>query len=184
MNYEMLREILAARRNTFLFLVFLALLNLVMTLYLSGWQRPELAKAQNEWFAKREALKSGQSAGAAALYENGVRDLAEFRKRLIPKREFPRFLNQLYDTCRSNSVEIKTTSYKPTPVKEAEGMFSYAISMTVTGKYAGIKSFLADLSRYREMVTLDTVTLGNASKTEEDVALQLNLTAYLKTEGA
>lgn len=184
MNYEMLRNIYAARRKWFLFLGFLLLLNIALWLYLSSWQRPALATAQSDWMAKREALKSGQSLGAATIYQNGVRDLALFDKRFIPKREFTRFINQLYESAQSNSLEMKGITYKPGAVKEARGLLSYAVTFTVSGKYASVKSFLADFSRYKEIVTLDSIALSNPSRTEESVSLRIQMTAYLKTEGA
>jgi type IV pilus assembly protein PilO len=183
MNYDMLRDILRARKRLLAFVVFLALLNLALALYLSLWQRPELARAQGEWFAKREAIKSGESVGTAAGYQNGVRDLAAFEKRLIPKKDFARFLSELYDICKANSLTMKGISYKPTVIK-GEDVVSYGISFTLSGRYASVKSFIADFQRLREMVTLDALSLSNASNVEENVDLRVQITAFLKLEGA
>jgi type IV pilus assembly protein PilO len=183
MNYEMLREMIGARRKSFVFLAFLAVLTLALLLYLSLWQKPELEKAQSDWFAKREALASGQSIGTATGYQNGVRDLGLFQKRLIPKKGFAGFLGEMFETARSNSLSLKGISYKPTLIAD-EGIVSYGISFTVSGKYASVKSFIADLARYPEMVTLDSLSLNNTSPTEESVDLKVQMTAYLKMEGA
>jgi len=183
MNYEMLREIVNARRNSFAFLLFLVLLNLALMLYLSLYQRPELAKAQTDWFAKREALASGQSVGTVTRYQQGVRDVGLFQERLIPKKEFAAFLSEMFQSAKNNAVSMKGISYKPAPTKE-KGIVSYGISYTVSGKYASVKSFIADLSRFPEMVTLDAVSLNNTSPTEESVDLKIQMTAYLKMEGA
>jgi type IV pilus assembly protein PilO len=184
MNYQLLREMIGARRKSFSFLAFLALLNLALALYLSIWQQPELAKAQSDWFARRSALASGQSIGTAARYRNGVRDLALFEKRYIPKKEFAGFLSVLFDTAKSNSLSVKGITYKPGPVKGEAGLLSYGISFNVSGKYPAVKSFIADLNRFPEMVTLDSLSLASTSKTEESVDLKVELTAYLKMEGA
>ena len=146
MNYQILRETIAARRNSFIFLAFLALMNLAALLYLSFWQEPELAKAQNDWFAQREALARGQRVGAAERYQAGARDLALFQQRLIPKKGFPGFLSELFATAKGHSLQLKGISYKPTPIKE-EGLVSYGMAFTVSGKYASVKSFLAELAR-------------------------------------
>lgn len=183
MNYEMLRDIVNARRNLFTFVAFLLLLNLALALYLSLWQRPELAQAQTDWFAKRKALASGQSVGTVTKYQEGVRGLERFQERLIPKKEFAAFLSQMFQSAKNNSLTMKGISYKPGPTKE-KGVVSYALSYTVAGKYASVKSYIADLSRFPEMITLDAVALNNASRTEETVDLKIQMTAYLKMEGA
>lgn len=183
MNFQMLRDMIAARRNSFAFIAFLALLNLSVLLFLSLWQQPELKKAQVEWFAKRDALAKGEVLGDAARYHNGVRDLELFQKRLVPKKEFAGLLSQIYETAKNNSLTLKGVSYKPAPVK-GEALLSYGISFTVQGKYASVKSFLADLVRYPEMVTVDSVALNNPNSIEESVNLKVQVTAYLKTEGA
>lgn len=183
MNYLILRDMIAARRRSFGFLAFLALLALVGQLYLSLWQRPELEKAQLEWFAKRDALAKGETLADATRYQNGVRDLEEFRKRLVPKEQFASFLSRLYETAKNNSLTLGAINYKPAKVK-GEPVFSYGIAFTVSGRYASVKSFLADLARYREMVTIDSVSLANQSQFEESVTLTVQTTLYLSTEGA
>jgi len=183
MSYQMLRDMIGARPKSFALLALLALLNLALLLYLSLWQKPELAKAQSDWFAQREAAASGQKLGSAARYQEGLRDLGLFQERLIPKKSFPGFLSELFETAKSNSLSLKGIVYKPAPVK-GEEVLSYGISFTVSGKYASLKSFIADLARYREMVTLDAVSLSSTSQTEESVDLKVQMTAYLKMEGA
>jgi type IV pilus assembly protein PilO len=182
MNYEMLRETIGARRNSFVFAAFLLLLNLAILLYLSVWQRPELAKAQTEWFAKRDALASGRTVLDADRYRAGMLDLAEFQKRVIPKKGFAGFLGELFETAHNNSLRLKGITYKPAVMKE-EGLVAYGISFSVVGKYASVKSFLADMARYPEIVTVDSVALSNSSQTEEQVDLKVQMTAYLKVEG-
>jgi type IV pilus assembly protein PilO len=183
MNYDTFREIIGARPKMFAFLLFLGVLNLLLVLYLALWQRPELTRAQSEWFAKRQELASKPGAGIAATYQRDQRDLAEFRRRYIPKRDFAAFLSKMYETARNNSLKLSSVSYKPVPIPE-QGVLSYGISFTASGRYAGLKSFISDVSRYPEMVTLDSVGLSSGSQTQESVVLRLNMTAYLKPEGA
>lgn len=183
MNYEMLREMTGARPKTFAFVAFLVLLNLALLLYLSLWQKPELERAQNQWFADRAALARTKSPGSAARYRDGQRDLGLFRKRLIPKKQFPAFLSDVFEIARSNSLSLKGISYKPALIKD-EGILAYGIVITVSGKYASVKSFIADLVRYPDMATVDALSLNSTSPTEESVDLKIQMTAYLKMEGA
>jgi len=184
MNYQILRDIIAARGRTLAFLAFLLLLATAVQLYLSLWQRPALEKVQMEWFAKRDAIAKGETLGDATRYHNGMRDLAEFQKRLVPKERFPALMSQLYDSARNNSLSLKGVTYKPGMVKGEKQIVTYGVSFTVSGSYASVKKFIADLLRYKELVTVDSIALGNQSSTEETVNLRVQTTVYLKTEGA
>lgn len=184
MNYEMLRDIVQARSKSFLLLAFLAVLNVVLYLYLSASQRPELEKVQNEWFSKRQAQASTQSPAVASRYADNERDLALFEKRLIPKKEFASFLVKLFETAKTDKLVIRGMSYQPSPVKGQPAVVTYRLGFTVSGHYAQIKRFIADLMRYPEAVTLDDLSLGNASQTTEAVGLRVQVTVYLKLEGA
>jgi type IV pilus assembly protein PilO len=182
MNVEMLREIIAVRRKSFGLLALFLVLDLALWLFLSLWQQPALDKAQIDWFAQREAAARGADRGKSARYQDAERDLQQFLARVIDKKDFAAFLSELFATAHSNSLALKTITYKPTPTKEV-GITSYAIGFDVTGKYAGVKSFLADLARFPKLVTLDSVALGNSSQTAETVNLRIQMTVFLKTEG-
>ena len=183
MNSELLRDIIAVRRRSFGLLAFLVLVDLSLFLFLSFWQQPELEKAQNDWFAKREAAARGVDRGVSASYREKERALGLFRERIIDKKEFAGFLSELFAAAKGSSLTLKSITYKPTPVK-AERLMSYSISFDVTGKYAGVKSFIADLARLPKLVTVDSISLGSSSRTEELVDLRVQLTVLLKTEGA
>ena len=182
MSYEMLREIIAARSKSFLLLAVLVLLDISLLLFLSFWQVPELERTQNDWFAKRDAAARGLDRAVATRYQQGERDLGLFQKRLIDKKDFAGFLSEMFALSKGNSLTIRGITYKPTPVKET-GLFSYGINFEVIGKYAGVKSFIADLARVPEIVTLDSLSLANNSPVEESVDLRVQLTVFLKTEG-
>lgn len=184
MNYEILRDIVAARGKMLAFLGFLLLLAAAAQLYLSSWQRPALEKAQVEWFSRREAIARGEALGDAARYHNGMRDLEEFQKRLVPKERFPALMSQLYDSAKSNSLALKGVTFKPGNIKGEKQIVTYGVSFTVSGRYASVKKFISDLLRYKELVTVDSISLGSQSATEETVNLKVQTTVYLKTEGA
>jgi type IV pilus assembly protein PilO len=182
MNFEMLREIIAVRRKSFGLLALLLALDLCLWLFLSLWQQPELERTQKEWFAKRDAAARGVDRGVSARYQDTERDLEAFQKRIIDKKDFAGFLSELFGTARSNSLVLKGITYRPMVTKDA-GTISYVIACDVTGKYAGVKSFIADLARFPKLVTLDSISLGNASPTAESVTLKVQMTVLLKTEG-
>ena len=183
MNYDMLRDIIEARRKSFGLLALIALVDLALILYLSLWQDPALEKTQKEWFAKRDAAVRGVDRGVTARYRDAERDLDLFQGRLIGKKDFAGFLSELFAIAKTNSVPIKGITYKSAAIKD-QGLVYYVISFSVTGKYASVKSFIADLARFPKMVTLDAISLGNSSPTEESVNLNVQMTVFLKPEGA
>lgn len=183
MSYQMLRDMIEARFKSFAFLAFLVLLAFGCQIYLSTWQRPALEKAQVEWFAKREALAKGETLADSTRYRNGVRDIEALEARLVPKKDLAALLSQVYDTAKGNSVSLARISYQPASEKDQVGqILPYGVSFTVSGKYASVKSFLSDLVRYRELLTVDGVSLSNQSQTEESITLNIQATVFLKTE--
>ncbi|QWV92253.1 type 4a pilus biogenesis protein PilO [Geomonas oryzisoli] len=184
MSYQMLLDMIAARRKSFTFIAFLALLALGIEAYISTYQRPELANVQQAWFTKRDALARGETQADATKYQQGMRDLDEFRKHLLPKKELAALLSRIYGTAKTNSLVLSGINYRPSKEKgKGNQMVTYGISFNVTGKYASVKSFLADLARYREMLIVESISLSNSSVTEEKVNLRIQTTVYL-TEGA
>ena len=184
MNYQMLLDMIAARRKSFAFIAFLALLALGVGIFLSAYQKPELEEAQKAWFAKRDSLARGEIQADATKYQQGMRDLETFRKHLVAKKEFPALLERLYDTAKHNSLALNGITYKPGKEKvKGTRVVTYGISFNVTGKYGAIKSFLGDLARYQEMLVIESISLSNSSATEEKVDLKVVTTLYL-TEGA
>lgn len=182
MTIGFLKQIIASRRSAFILLAVLALVNLGLYGYLSAYQEPRLTALHNQWFEKRRTARGGALQDAASIYKQGSADLAAWRARISPKKDFARLVGELFEIAANNSLKVGAVVYKPALVKD-ENLLAYAISFNVSGKYAAIKSFIADLGRSREMMTIDTITLNNTKATEEAVDLRLQVTAYFRTEG-
>lgn len=183
MNVDVIKDIYAQRRRVFGLIFFLLLVNLVLAVYVGQWQKPQLAKATLDWTARQQAALKGADRGEGARFRDNARDLATFKERLIAKQDFAAFLSDLFGMAKANSLSMKGIGYKPSAVKD-QPLVAYTIEFNLTGKYGGVKGFIADLARYPKLVALNSLTLGNASKTEELVDLKVQLTVYLKTEGA
>jgi type IV pilus assembly protein PilO len=181
MNHAVIREVIRARRAHVVVLAGLCLLNAGLYAYHSSFQRPRLVSLRNGIASARSSASVGLPQDADAVFRLGVSDLAEWNKRIPAKKEFARILGDLYETARNNSLTIAGISYRPAPVK-GEGLLTYAISLSVAGKYAQVKSFIADVSRMRDIVVIDQVSLNNSKLTEEYVDLKLELTAYFRME--
>jgi Tfp pilus assembly protein PilO len=181
MNINTIRQIFIARRNCFIAIIILILINAGLYLYYSAYQESHLASLHNKGSDKRLETAGKTAVNMAAVYRQGTGDLAAWRARIYPKKEFTRFIGDLFETAANNSLKVGAITYKPDMVK-GEGLLAYSVGFSVSGKYAAIKSFIADLERLREIAVIDNISL-NGKSTEETVDMKLQLTAYFRVEG-
>ena len=170
-----------ARRNAFIAISVLILINIGLFLYSSAYLEPRIAILQNKWSEKRLLAAGGAVIDAAAVYRQGIADLAAWRTRIYPKKEFAAFIGEIFDTATNNTLKVGAITYKPRLVK-GEDLLAYSIGFNVSGKYAAIKSFIADIERLREIAVIDNISLSGKSA-EESIEMRLQLTAYFRVEG-
>ena len=156
--------------------------NLAVYFFRSSYQAPAIEKSQQQWNDLRRRVAAAGRLDVNALYAKGKSDLERIRNRYPLKREFPRVLGDILSAASASTVSTGNITYKPQAVKD-ENLLAYGVSMSVSGGYASIKSFLADLQNQSEMVVIDKVTLTNNDYFEEKVSMELRLTVYLR-EGA
>ncbi len=182
MNIRIVKEIVKVQTRTFILIFSLVVLNIVLVLFSSVYQNPRLENLQNKWFEKRKLATGGAVADTATIYQQGLKDLKNWRSRVIPKKGFARFVGTLYETAANNSLSFKGATYKISQFKE-QGLAAYTLDFNVVGKYAAVKSFIADLQRMPEMITMDNLSLNNKNAIEDAVDLKVQLTVYLRMEG-
>lgn len=181
MNVIIVKEVIKAQPKTFILIFALLLANIGLYLYASVYQAPQLASLQGKRLEKRRFTAGGAALDTAAVYRQGEADLKAWRARIIPKKEFARFVGNLFETAANNSLAFKSVSYKATQLKD-ENLATYALDFDVAGKYAAVKSFIADLGRMREIMTIDNIALSTGKAAEDDVSLKVQLTVYLRME--
>jgi type IV pilus assembly protein PilO len=182
MTAKFIGQILRARPKSFIFIAALVLANVGLYVYVSAYQVPRLAALQSAWFEKRRSVDRSSLKNAAAIYRQGTADLTTWRSRIAPKKDFARVVGDIFETAASNSLKVGGVTYKPFPIKD-ENLLAYSIGFNVSGKYAAAKSFLADMMRFRDIMTIDNVSLNSSSGVEESVDLKVQLTVYFRTEG-
>lgn len=160
----------------------LLLLNVALGVFISVYQLPSLTDLQATWSNLRmQAARAGQT-DPAVLYRQGSADLEKLKARIPEKRYFARVLSDLLETAASSAVKVGTISYKPVLIKD-EALLSYQLSISVSGGYAAVKSYLADLQKNPELVVVDAVAFSNSDLFVENVVMDLHITVYLR-EGA
>ncbi|KAF0218294.1 MAG: hypothetical protein FD174_3047 [Geobacteraceae bacterium] len=183
MNIKFIEDLFKARRKSFLVILVLALVDTGLYIYASAYQTPHLAALQNEWFEKRRLAGGGVAQDAATVYRQGTKDLAAWNARIFSKKEFARFVGELFEAAANNALTVGGVTYKPEPIKDEKNLLAFSIVFNVSGKYAAVKSFIADLARLREIVIIENIALNNSKLTEESVSMKLQLTAYFRMEG-
>jgi len=173
-------ENIRARKKSFIAILALFLVDIALVVYAALYQTPRLESLQSQWLEKRKSTIVDAAQDTAAVYRQGVADLTLWRARISPKRGFARFVGSLFETAANNSLSFKGVTYKVTQIKKEE-LVTYTLDFNVMGKYAAVKSFLADIGRMPEILTVDTIALANSKTTGEDaVALRVQLTVYLR----
>lgn len=172
-------ELLLQRRRLLISLLVLLLLDLALFGAISWYQAPRLQTVHARWNELRRMVAGQGKADAATLYRQAAADLETLHKRIASRRDFPRVLGEIVDAAAVSGVTTGGISYRPGVVK-GEGLLQYQISMNVAGSYAATKSFLADLQASRELLVVDSMTLANSDPYEENVAMDLRLSLYLR----
>lgn len=180
--YSYCVEVVRIRFRALILLLVLAVATTGIYFISSLYQKPRLSQLQSRWSEMRRTSRTPDIDRGMA-YQLGSADLKTWKDRFAPKRELGRIVGELFSIASSNSVTVGGITYKPDKVKEDDTLLAYGIGLTVTGRYAAVKSFVADLGRMKEIVIVDTVSLNNSKMTEEQVDLKVSLTAYLRLEG-
>lgn len=177
---QLIWEIARQRWRILAAVLVLLLLNIVALVVLKGYLASAIIDAQTKWGDLRRRVAVAGQNDAATIYRRGKADLENLKTRIPHRNQFPRLVGGIFDTAASDSVRVGTITYKPTIVKDNPALLSYGISLSVSGSYAAVKNFLADMQRSGELIVIDGMTMANSDPYEENVVMDLRLTVYLQ----
>jgi len=175
---KLLLAIVRARFKSMVILVILLVLNVALACYVTFRQAPRTEALRIQRNARQRLLATGGD-DLSAIYRQGITDLALFLDIAPPRKSFARVIGEILEMAHNNGLAVSGITYKPDPVAH-DGLIDYAFSFSVVGKYAGVKSYIADLQHFREMVVVDQFSLVGGRMSEEVVDLKLHLTVYLR----
>lgn len=182
MNMAILKQILVIRKLPLIILAALFAMAVVLQVFITSFQQPEVDLMKTQWLKERAAETGGiyrQSRGV--VYKTALADLHKFRERIYSKNNFAKFIAELYDIAGKNGLELISVMYKPTFNKD-ENLFQYALSLSVSGNYLQLKRFIDDLGRSNNPLVIDTVSLANQNATSATVQLQVQISTFFKAE--
>lgn len=179
---EALLEIMRLKKWMLIAVAVCLLLNIGLLVWIDGYQSPAIASARMKWNDLRRRLANSGRESVENRYKQGKADLETLQTRIPPRRQFPRQLGDILESVASSGVVVGALSYKPQVIKD-EHLLAYGVTISVQGRYAAIKSFLADQLRNRELIVVEGVSLTSSDPFEENVNMELQMTVYLQ-EGA
>ncbi|MBV5338681.1 MAG: type 4a pilus biogenesis protein PilO [Deltaproteobacteria bacterium] len=179
---QLMLEIVRQKWRFLSIILILLLLNVALIFVVSTYQLPILADLQTKWSSLRRSSAGTGQMDPAALYQQASADLEKVKGKIPEKKQFARVLSELLEAAASSGVEVGAISYKPQLIKE-EALLSYQVALSVSGGYAAVKSYLADLQGNPELLVVDAVSFSNSDPFVENVVMALRITVYLR-EGA
>jgi len=183
MNITILKQILLLRKRTFIFMAVLFVVVLTFQLFISQYQRPMVEKLQAETLKLRDQEGRGIALqNRETLYRNGLADLEKFREKIYPKSQFARFIGELYEMASKSGLELTAITFKPSFSKEDQ-FLSYALTLSVSGKYSQLKKFIYDLGAgSSNILVIDSIAMTATGPAVESVQLQLSITSWFRLE--
>lgn len=181
---QALLELVRQKRPLLTILAVLLTLNLGIYLVYNYYLTPAIVTSQVSWNSLRQRVLVAGRSDVASIYRRGVDDLKILSAKVPAKRQFVRVLGELLDSASSSGVVTGAVTYRPQAVK-GQDLLAYSVSVSVSGSYAAVKSFLGDLQKNGEMIVVDSISMSNTDLFEENVAMDLKLSIYLQQrEGA
>jgi len=178
---DALLELVRQKKRLLLSVVVLTLFTAALFITVDGYQLPEIVAAQAKWSELRRQVALMGRGDVSSAYKQGKIDLETLKGRIPPKRQFARVLGDILEQAASSGTAIDSITYKPRVIKD-EGLLAYDLTMSVSGRYAAIKSFLADMRKFRELVVINEFGLINSDYFEENVTMDLQMTIYLRED--
>ncbi len=172
-------ELIKIRKKSMIAILVLVVVNISLYGFISYSQEPKLESLQKEWFEKRKK-SGGGDVDKMLVYTQGKKDLGVFFSKIPPKKDFIRVTGDLFEIASNNGLKIGNVGYKPEMLKGRD-ILDYSLVFSVKGSYAAIKSFISDVERFPEIVTIDSISLKN-SETGDTVEFSVKISAFFKAE--
>lgn len=178
---QALLDLITTKKRSLVLIGVLLLLNVGLYAMVTAYQSPALVSARDKWRDLRDRVTALGRSDVASAFRQGKSDLEKVTALVPSRRQFARVLGDLIEAAASSGVAPGGITYRPQVVKD-EHLLAYSVTMSVNGRYAAVKSYLADLQKYREMVVIDGITLSNTDLYEENVTMDVRMTVYLRED--
>jgi type IV pilus assembly protein PilO len=172
-------ELIKTKKKSIIAILALAVINLSIYGFTNYFQEPQLEKLQKEWFDKRRI--GGGFLDKEIVYAQGKKDLETFLAKIPPKKDFIRETGELFEIASNNGLKISSVGYKPEMLKGRD-ILNYTLTFSVKGGYAAIKSFISDIERSPEILSIDSLSLTNPDISGDAVNFSVKISTFFRVE--
>ena len=153
--------------------------NLILGLALQAYLVPTVNSREQQLIRLRTELRGGGDSPAELLAQ-GEKDLAAFRERIPPYREFTRLVGDLQTLADDSGLDLDQVSYEHKPEKGSDLLRS-TVTFTLEGQYRDIKQFIHALEQSSRLIIINEIGLQSVGQEGTDVKLQLSLDTFFRT---
>jgi Tfp pilus assembly protein PilO len=178
MKYQRITNALRFNRFFWGSCILILLLNLGYYAVYIQRQKDEIGKLQATYSGKRNPGQ-GYPGQEFASYMVAQLDINIFKAKLPLKETFVEQIKELNDLLHRNGLSVNRITFKPEEVGSLK-LWKYSSTFSVTGKYAQLKGFIADLQNSPSLFSLDSLSLLNRSDGGERVDMTLQISTYFR----
>lgn len=142
-------------------------------------QRDRVGRLEAVYSQKRNPAGLGLEGERIAGYMVAGEEVKEFEASLPPKEEFVERLKEMHDLLERHGLTMDRITFKPEAVGSLN-LWKYTSAFDVTGRYAQLKGFIADLQNSPHLFCLEKLSFINRSSTRETVDMKLEVATYFK----
>jgi type IV pilus assembly protein PilO len=157
----------------------LLFLNILSIVLIEFYQRPGLDKKLGVRNELRQQVTFAGRKDAAADFRTSKDDLQKLQAMIPSKRQFPAIVGEIMEAASSCNVTMGAITYKPKTVKD-QNLQVYEVTMSVTGRYGSVKSFLFDMQMLEGLIIVDGVSFVNEGPYVESITMETRLMVYLR----
>jgi len=178
MKQELL-ELFLQKTGWIAVIVVMLFLNILSVVVIEFYQKPKLDKKLVVRNELRQKVTFAGRKDAATAFQSSKGNLQKLQAMIPLKRQFPTILGEIMKAASSCNVAIGAITYKPSIVKD-QNLQVYEVSLSVTGRYGEVKSFLFDMQMLEGLVVVDGVRFSNEGPYVESVTMETRLMVYLR----
>jgi len=178
----LLRQLWAGHRWPLMAVGLLVLGNIVLVPALRFSLVPAVNQREEMLIRRQAQLRDDGTGGSSPVQQfvQGEKDLAAFRERIPPHREFTGLLLELQELADHAGLDLARISYRHEQDSDNQ-LLRYQLSFTLAGSYRDVKQFVHALEQSPRLFILQQVGLqGVEQEGWTDVRLQLDLETFFR----
>ncbi len=159
--------------------LFLMIFNIAVYIVVIKNQRKEIINLQDRYTAERKkSVSLSRKNDAVIRYYKAKESLTVFREKLPAMETIADQVRQIKDIVNRHGLSAEKMTFKPDREKTFK-LWKYTASFTVSGTYAKLKTFLADVQNLHSIFCIEDLSLSRFDDTKR-VKMRLRIATYCR----